>query len=95
MYSLEAEERDTSRHDRKIADDDNDDYEVTGLMCDSDDDDGDCDVLEVESETVCFGCCGRLVQFHRNPAHVGEGNFKLYGHALDQFEDGESECDYM
>ena len=72
VYSLEREECNTSQRERKIADDDNDDFEVTGRMCDSDDDDGDCDVLEVESETGCFGCCGRLVQFYGNSALLGE-----------------------
>ena len=46
VYSLEPEERNRGR---KIADDDNDDSEVTGLVCDSDDGVGDCDMLEVES----------------------------------------------
>ena len=44
VYSPEPEER---NRDRQVADDDYGYYEVTGLMCDSDDGDGDCDMLEI------------------------------------------------
>ena len=60
MYSLDLEERGTPRHDRKIAADHGDDYEVIGLMCDSDGDDADVDALDVESQTDCFRLTGRL-----------------------------------
>ena len=43
MNSLAPEER------RKVIDDNGEDYEVAGLMCDSDDDDGDVDILEIAS----------------------------------------------
>ena len=46
VNSLEPEDR---SRDRQVVDDDHGDYEVTGLMCDSGDEDGDCDMLEIES----------------------------------------------
>ena len=102
VYALDPEERDASRHDRKIADGDHEDYEVTGLMCDSDDDDADCDALEVDSETDGFRSTGSrdmlqndVFQFHRNPAHFGNGDFKLYGCALERFEEFGEESDYV
>ena len=55
VHSLEPEQR---TRDRQIADDDYGDSEVTGLMCDSDDGDGDCDMLEVESQPICSCCFG-------------------------------------
>ncbi len=76
---MESEERDTTGHDRKNAYDDHDDYEVTGLICDSDDDDADCDALEVESESDIFRSTGRrdmlqndVFQVHGTPAHFGK-----------------------
>ena len=60
VYSLYPEERGKSRHDRKIASDNDDGYEVTGLMCDSDDDDADVNAIEVESRLDCFRSTGSL-----------------------------------
>ena len=56
---LDPEERRASRLDRKIADRDYEDSEVIDLMCDSDDDDADCDAREVESEIDCFRSTGK------------------------------------
>ena len=49
VNSLEPEER------RKVTEDNDEDYEVTGLMCDSD---GDCDCIEIGSRENTFGICG-------------------------------------
>ena len=48
-FSLDAEER------RNVADDNDEDYEVTGLMCDSD---GDCDCLDMGSRENTFRIFG-------------------------------------
>ena len=72
-YSLDPEER------RKLADDNGEDYGVAGLMCDSDDGDGDCDMLEVESQPDCFGCCGRAMQAHGSGAQRGECDYMCFG----------------
>ena len=42
VNSLDPEER------PKVSHDNGEDYKVTGLMCDSDDGDGDCDIFEIE-----------------------------------------------
>ena len=76
VYYLDLEGRDTSRHDRNVAAGDVEDFEVTGLVCDSDDDDVQVNALEVESETDCFRSTGSrdilkdgVCQFNRQVGH--------------------------
>ena len=48
---LQVEDRNRDRQAEDEDDEDHGDYEVTGLMCDSD---GDCDMLEIESRENIF-----------------------------------------
>ena len=84
VYSLNPEERGTSCHDRQIAANNDDDYEGTGLMCDSDDDDADVDALEVEWQTDCVRSTGSLgilengiSRFNRQVGHFPEVRFQV------------------
>ena len=94
VYSLDPEERDTSRHDRKIAAGDDEHYEVAGLTCDSDDDDADVDALEVESQTDCLRSIGSrdilengVFQFNRQVGHFEIGDFEFCGCDSEHFEE--------
>ena len=81
---MDPEEREASRHDRKIVAGDHEDDEVTGLTCDSDDDDADVDALEVESQTDNFTSTGSLdmlengiFQINRQVGCFKNGDFKF------------------
>ena len=51
MHSLDPEDRSPGRQEEN---DDYGDYEVTGLMCESEDGDADCDIVEIESRENIF-----------------------------------------
>ena len=56
VNSLDPEDRNL---DRQNVDDDSGDYEVTGLTCESDDGDGNFDMLEIDLREITFCFSGR------------------------------------